>query len=66
MTGDEAVLQVEYRYADGSTPTGPRRYVRMGNEWRQALDFDAPSVGKMRVGLSLHHAVAQQRASASY
>ncbi|MCI0539230.1 MAG: sigma-70 family RNA polymerase sigma factor [Verrucomicrobiales bacterium] len=48
---DEAILQLEYHYADGSTPTGPQRYVRIGNEWRQALDFDAPSQGKMSVVL---------------
>ena len=51
VTGDEAILQVEYRYADGSTPTGPRRYVRVGDEWRQALDFDQPAQGKMSAGL---------------
>jgi hypothetical protein len=48
---DEAILQLEYHYGDGSTPTGPQRYVRIGNEWRQALDFDAPSQGKMSTGL---------------
>src|SRR5262249_4972031 len=48
---DEAIIQLEYHYADGSTPTGPRRYLRIGNEWRQAMDFDAPSQGKMSAGL---------------
>jgi hypothetical protein len=48
---DEAILQLEYHYADGSTPVGPQRYVRIGNEWRQALDFDAPSQGKISTGL---------------
>ncbi len=51
ISGDEAVLQLEYHYADGSTTTAPRRYVRIGHEWRQALDFDAPSHGKMSAGL---------------
>src|SRR5262249_48375878 len=51
VTGDEAIVQLEYHYADGSTPTGPRRYVRIDNEWRLALDFDAPSRGKLSTSL---------------
>ena len=51
VTGDEALLQLEYRYADGSTPTGPRRYVRIGDEWRQALAFDLPAQDKLSAGL---------------
>ncbi len=53
ISGDEAIVQLEYHYADGSTPTGPRRYVRIGNEWRQALDFDAPSQGKISTSLQV-------------
>ena len=48
---DEAILQLEYHYADGSTPTAPQRYVRIGNEWRQALDFDGPAQSKLSTGL---------------
>jgi RNA polymerase sigma factor (sigma-70 family) len=40
-------LQVEYNWADGSTTTGPMTFVRIGNDWRQALNFDPPSLGKM-------------------
>src|SRR5262245_44243925 len=59
VAGDEAMLQVEYHYADGSTHAGPRRYVRIGNEWRQALDFDAPAHGKMNTSLQAEGANAQ-------
>jgi hypothetical protein len=51
VVGDEAILQLEYHYADGSTPTGPMRYVRIGDAWRQALDFGEPEQGKMRTSL---------------
>jgi hypothetical protein len=58
VTGDEAIIQLEYHYADGSTPTAPRRYVRIGNEWRLALDFDAPSRGKLSTSLQAEGADA--------
>ena len=51
VVGDEAILQLEYHYADGSTPTGPMRYVRIGDAWRQALDFGEPEQGKMSTSL---------------
>jgi hypothetical protein len=51
VAGDEAILQLEYHYADGSTPTGPMRYVRIGDQWRQALEFGEPEQGKMSTSL---------------
>jgi predicted transcriptional regulator len=51
IDGDQAVLRLEYHYADGSTPVADQRYIRIGNEWRMALDFDAPSRGKMTSSL---------------
>lgn len=51
VSGDEASLQVQYNWADGSTTTGPLTFVRIGNDWRQALNFDAPGLGKMVTGL---------------
>lgn len=51
ISGDEAILEIEGNWADGSSFTHPMRYVRIGNDWRQALDFDAPSVGKLSTSL---------------
>jgi RNA polymerase sigma factor (sigma-70 family) len=51
VSGDEKTMQVEWNWADGSTTTGPMTFVRMGNDWRQALNFDPPAVGKMNTGL---------------
>ena len=50
VSGQETALQVEYNWADGSTTTGPLTFVRIGNDWRQALNFDPPAVGKMNSG----------------
>src|SRR5947199_8488622 len=50
VSGEEAALQVEYNWADGSTTTGPMTFVRIGNDWLQALNFDPPAVGKMNSG----------------
>ncbi len=47
VSGEDASLQIEYNWADGSTTTGPMRFVRIGNDWRQALNFDPPALGKM-------------------
>jgi RNA polymerase sigma factor (sigma-70 family) len=60
IIGEEAILTLEYHYADGSTPSGPRRYVRIGDEWRQAMDFDEPSVGKIRTQLQTEDATLAQ------
>ena len=57
-SGEETTLQVEYNWADGSTSTGPMRFVRMGNDWRQALNFDPPAVGKMSSGLQAEGAAS--------
>jgi RNA polymerase sigma factor (sigma-70 family) len=51
ITGDEATLLIEHQFADGETHTGPMRYVRIGNDWRQALDFDEPAKGKLASSL---------------
>ena len=51
VSGEDASLQIEYNWADGSTTAGPMRFVRMGNDWRQALNFDPPALGKMSSGL---------------
>jgi hypothetical protein len=51
VSADEAVLQIEHHWADGSTTAGPMRYIRIGNDWRQALDFTPPEQGKMSAGL---------------
>jgi hypothetical protein len=51
VSGEEATLQIEYNWADGSTSTGPMTFVRIGNDWRQALNFDPPALGKMSSGL---------------
>src|SRR5204863_6898234 len=51
VSGEDASLQIEYNWADGSTMTGPMRFVRIGNDWRQALNFDSPALGKMSSGL---------------
>jgi RNA polymerase sigma factor (sigma-70 family) len=51
IQGDEATLQIETHWADGSSHTSPQRYVRLDNEWRQALDFTPPEQGK--IGTSL-------------
>jgi RNA polymerase sigma factor (sigma-70 family) len=50
VSGDEASLQIEYKWADGSTTTGPLTFVKIGDAWRQALNFDRPSLGKMVSG----------------
>jgi RNA polymerase sigma factor (sigma-70 family) len=50
-TGEEVTLQVESHWGDGKTAVNPVRYVRIGNEWRQALEF-APATQR-RLGLSL-------------
>jgi hypothetical protein len=48
VVGDEATVLFEEQFADGHTISGgPMRYVRIGNEWRQALDFDEPATGKL-------------------
>jgi hypothetical protein len=46
VSGDEATLKLEYHYAEGdyaepSTLTSSQRYVRVGGEWRQLLDWHA-------------------------
>ena len=51
VSGEEAALQVEYNWADGSTTKGPMTFVRIGNDWRQALNFEPAAVGKLSVGL---------------
>jgi RNA polymerase sigma factor (sigma-70 family) len=51
ISGDEAILQLEFRFGDGSSSASPMRYVRIGNDWRQALDFGAPEVGKLNTSL---------------
>jgi RNA polymerase sigma factor (sigma-70 family) len=51
VSEDEAIVNMEYNYADGSTHNFDRRYVRIDNQWRQALEFDAPSRGKLSTGL---------------
>src|SRR5678815_4915097 len=61
VVGDEAILQLEYHYADGSTPAGPMRYVRIGDEWRQALDFGEPEQGKMSTSLQAEGANSPTR-----
>jgi hypothetical protein len=58
VSGEEAALQVEYNWADGSTTTGPMTFVRIGNDWRQALNFDPPAVGKMNSGLQTEGAAS--------
>jgi hypothetical protein len=58
VSGDEAALQVEYNWADGSTTTGPMTFVRIGNDWRQALNFDPPALGKMSSGLQTEGAAS--------
>jgi len=64
VSGDEASLQIEYNWADGSTTTGPLTFVRMGNDWSQALNFDPPALGKMVSGLQTEGAaLANQRES---
>jgi hypothetical protein len=45
--GDEATVLFEEQFADGHTISGHMRYVRIGNEWRQTLDFDEPATGKL-------------------
>lgn len=47
IAGDEATVLFEEQFADGHTITGPHRYVRIGDQWRQALDFDEPATGKL-------------------
>ena len=56
VSGEETTLQVEYNWADGSTTTGPMRFVRMGNDWRQALNFEPLALGKMSSGLQTERA----------
>jgi hypothetical protein len=51
ISAEGARLTLEYSYGDGSTHTLQRRYARIGDEWCQALDFDAPSQAKLNVGL---------------
>jgi len=63
VSGDETALQVEYNWADGSTTTGPLTFVRVGNEWRQALNFDPPAVGKMNSGLQAEGAALANQPS---
>jgi len=64
VSAEEAALQVEYNWADGTTTTGPITFVRIGNDWRQALNFDRPAVGKLNSGLQAEGAaLANQPAS---
>jgi RNA polymerase sigma factor (sigma-70 family) len=58
ISGDEAILQIEHQWADGSTTAGPMRYVRIGNDWRQALDFGPREHGKMSAGLQAEGAAS--------
>jgi hypothetical protein len=59
VSGDEAIVKLEYHYAEGdyaepSTLTCSQRYVRIGHEWRQVLDFDFGTPGvqaKVSAGL---------------
>jgi hypothetical protein len=51
VNGDEAMLNLEFHFADGNVHSGPLRYVRIGSDWRQALDFNAPERGKMSASL---------------
>jgi RNA polymerase sigma factor (sigma-70 family) len=61
VSAEEAALQVEYNWADGSTTTGPMTFVRIGNDWRQALNFDGPAVGKMNSGLQAEGAALENQ-----
>ncbi len=45
--GDTATLAYEAHFADGHTFQNSMRYVRVGNSWRQALDFGPPETGKL-------------------
>lgn len=38
-SSDDMVLHVESHWTDGQKVVNPLRYVRVGNEWRQALEF---------------------------
>jgi RNA polymerase sigma factor (sigma-70 family) len=58
VSGEDASLQIEYNWADGSTTTGPMRFVQIGNDWRQALNFDPPALGKMSSGLQTEGAAS--------
>jgi hypothetical protein len=63
VSEDQAILQIESRWADGSSHTYPMTYVRIGNDWRQALDFDAPSVGKISTSLQAEAKTAEPPAN---
>ena len=60
-SGEETILQIEYNWADGSTTTGPMRFVQIGNDWRQALNFDPPALGKMVSGLQTEGAASSNQ-----
>jgi RNA polymerase sigma factor (sigma-70 family) len=47
IVGDQATVVFEQQMANGETFTGPMRYVRIGDTWRQALDFDEPATSKL-------------------
>jgi hypothetical protein len=51
IADDSASLLVEEQSADGNTRPVLMNYVRVGNEWRQALDFDGPSISKLTSSL---------------
>lgn len=60
IADDSASLLVEEQSADGRTRPVLMNYVRVGNEWRQALDFDGPSIAKLTSSLQAE-ASAQTR-----
>lgn len=50
-TEDEAALTFEQQYADGQTRLGSTRFVKIDDQWRQALDFDQPEQRKLSTAL---------------
>jgi hypothetical protein len=55
ISPDSATLMVEEQYGDGSTVPSVINFVRVGNEWRQALDFDGPAIAKLSTSLGTEH-----------
>jgi len=53
ITGDEAILECEFLFTNGSTKTEPRLFVRIGQEWREGLDLADRAIDRLNASLGV-------------